>query len=142
MSSSDKAGRESNIALLKSVFEKMSSGRSAETVDDITDDFAFELPYGPGCKALNITGKDQWKMLNEMTWGGFARFALEITKVYEMLNPDELILEYRSDGEVAATGKPYKNRYIGYFKFQDGLIREWKEFHNPEIASRAMTADA
>lgn len=138
---SDTKRRQQNLDRLRSVFEKMSTGKSVETVADITDNFHFELPYGPGREAIKVEGKDAWKQMNEMTWGAFSRFGLEITKVHDMLNPDEFVLEYRSDGEVKATGKPYLNRYIGYFKLADGKIREWREFHNPEVVTEAMTAD-
>jgi ketosteroid isomerase-like protein len=40
---------------------------------------------------------------------------------------------------VRATGKPYRNRYIGVFRFRGGRICAWREFHNPEITAIAMT---
>lgn len=135
---SDVERRQQNVAKLKSVFNKMSTGRSVETISDITDDFEFELPYGPDRQPVKVKGKEPWKQMNEMTWGAFKQFGLEITKVHDMLNPDEVILEYRSEGEVAHTGKPYLNRYIGYFRFNKGLICEWREFHNPDVVSEAM----
>ena len=135
---SDAEHRQKNVTRLKAVFEKMSTGNSVDTVKDITDDFEFELPYGPNRSPVNVKGKEPWKQMNEMTWGAFKHFRLEISKVHELLNPDEVILEYRSQGEVAHTGKPYVNRYIGYFRFRNGLICEWREFHNPDVVSEAM----
>jgi ketosteroid isomerase-like protein len=58
--------------------------------------------------------------------------------VYELADPDLLIVEYQSDGLVRATGKPYRNRYIGVFRFRSGRICAWREFHNPEITAIAM----
>ncbi len=135
----DAERRKSNLLKLRSVFNKMSTGKSLETVSDISEDFEFELPYGPDRKPVKVKGREPWKQMNEMTWGAFSRFRLEITKIHEMLNPDEIILEYISNGEVKATGKTYLNRYIGYFRFDDGLICEWREFHNPDVVSEAMS---
>lgn len=141
---SDQQTREANIERFKSVVEKMSTARSLETVEDITDDFEFELPYGPGMQAMKVAGKDAWREMNATTWSMFEdnHIKLKVTNIHEMLSPDTLIAEYVSDGKVKHTGKPYVNRYIGIFRFRDGLICHWTEFHNPEITMDAMTPDA
>ena len=66
-----------------------------------------------------------------MTFRMFTDFALELTEVHACLDPDELIAEYRSTARVIRNGNDYKNRYIGVFRFRDGRISHWKEFHNP-----------
>jgi len=53
--------------------------------------------------------------------------------------PDELILEYVSNGEVLTTGRAYANTYIGVYRFRDGRIWQVKEFHNPLITERARS---
>jgi ketosteroid isomerase-like protein len=67
-----------------------------------------------------------------MTFKLFSSFALELVEVHECLDPDELIAEYRSDAVVERNGNEYRNRYIGVFRFRDGKISHWREFHNPE----------
>lgn len=128
-----------NRATVEKVFDLLSQQRHREVGEWITDDIDFELPYGPGQKALAVRGSKPWMGLNDATWPNFSRFSLAITNVYELADPDSLIVEYQSDGEVRATGKPYRNRYIGVFRFRGGRICAWREFHNPEITAIAMT---
>jgi ketosteroid isomerase-like protein len=138
---SDAERRATNRATIEKAFGILSQMRHRELADWITEDIDFELPYGPGQKALAVRGSAKWLALNDATWPAFARFQIGATRFHELADPDSLIVEYASDGEVRATGKPYKNRYIGVFRFRDGRICEWREFHNPEITAIAMTPD-
>jgi uncharacterized protein len=137
--SAESERRSGNRATVEKAFALLSQQRHKEVAELITDDIDFELPYGPGQKPLAVRGSKPWMALNDATWPAFARFSLAITDVYELADPDQLIVEYQSDGEVRATGKPYRNRYIGVFRFRNGRICAWREFHNPEITAIAMT---
>jgi ketosteroid isomerase-like protein len=137
--SAESERRSGNRATVEKAFGLLSQQRHKEIAELITDDIDFELPYGPVQKALAVRGSDRWIALNDATWPAFARFSLAITNVYELVDPDMLVVEYQSDGEVRATKKPYRNRYIGVFRFRGGRICAWREFHNPEITAIAMT---
>ena len=137
--SAESERRSGNRATVEKAFGLLSQQRHKEIAELITDDIDFELPYGPGQKPLAVRGSDRWMALNDATWPLFARFSLAITHVYEPADPDLLVVEYQSDGEVRATRKPYRNRYIGVFRFRGGRICAWREFHNPEITAIAMT---
>jgi Ketosteroid isomerase-related protein len=137
--SAESERRSGNRATVEKAFGLLSQQRHKEIAELITDDIDFELPYGPGQKALAVRGSDRWIALNDATWPAFTRFSLAITNVYELADPDMLVVEYQSDGEVRATKKPYRNRYIGVFRFRGGRICAWREFHNPEITAIAMT---
>ena len=142
MSADGAARRDKNRSILEEVFGMISTGRYADVGRLVSEDLYFELPYGPGRKALEVRGRSAFLALNEKTWPAFRRFELSITDVYPLLDPDKLIVEYRSDGEIIATGKPYLNRYIGIFGFRDGEICEWHEFHNPEVPAEAFRPDS
>ena len=43
------------------------------------------------------------------------------------------------DATVKHNGKPYRNRYIGIFRFRNTEIVSWREYHNPEETARAMS---
>lgn len=139
MHTNDTERRAAHRRAVESAFERISAGRSADVGSLVTEDLSFELPYGPGRKPMRTEGRENWLRLNEQTWPAFTRFALRITRVHDMLDPDELIVEYESDGEIAATGKPYRNRYVGLFRFRDGLICAWSEFHNPDVPAWAFS---
>ena len=140
--STDEAKRDANLRTVEKAFELISTGRSDEVGGLVTEDLYFELPYGPGRKAVEVRGRDAFLETNAQTWPNFKRFALEITDVHRLLDPDKLILEYRSDGEIISTGKPYLNRYVGIFGFRDGEICEWHEFHNPDVPAWSFTPDS
>jgi hypothetical protein len=66
-------------------------------------------------------------------------FSLAITNVHELADPDALIVEYQSDGEVRATSKPYRTATSACSASAAGGSVAWREFHNPEITAIAMT---
>lgn len=142
MSSGQDVIRKRNLQTLERAFEMLSTRRYAELGSLVSEDLYFELPYGPGRKALEVRGRDAFVGLNAKTWPSFSRFKIAMTNVYPLVDPEKLIIEYRSDGEIIATGKPYLNRYVGIFGFRDGEICEWHEFHNPEVPAEAFRPDA
>ena len=138
MGSDERARREAHRTVIEQIFDRISTGRYDEVGPLVAEDVYFELPYGPGRKPVEVRGRERFLALNAQTWPAFRRFALTITQVHELLDPDRLILEYTSDGEIEATGKPYVNRYVGIFGFRDGLVCEWHEFHNPDVPAWAF----
>ena len=52
-----------------------------------------------------------------------------------------LIAEYTSDGIAVPTGKPYRNVYIGIWRFRDRRICGIREFFNPALTAEALTPD-
>ena len=77
----------------------------------------------------------------ESGWWGHSKCSaspLHITEVYPCVDPDLVIAEYTSQGEVIPTGRRYSNRYIGLWRFRDGKVCFTREYLNPEIARAAM----
>jgi len=129
--------RQSNRAVVQEVIATISAGRFERLADYVTDDLVFELPYGPEFMPNPIVGREPWNQMQLMTFKLFRSFALELVEVHECLDPDELIAEYRSDAVVARNDNAYVNRYIGVFRFRNGKICAWREYHNPE-ATRVL----
>lgn len=133
----DAAKREANEALVRRIMGHISANELPEMIALMHDDLEFELPYGGDMMPAPVD-KGVFASMQEPTFSMFSRFKLEPTIFHAMLDPDELVAEYRSDAEVKATGKAYLNRYIGVFRFKDGKVVAWREFHNPEIVSEAF----
>ncbi len=72
----------------------------------------------------------------------FDPYSYQVDQVYRLADPDTLIAEYGSFTRYRPTGREYANRYLGIFRFRDGLITYWREYVNPEIIRRAMQQDA
>ena len=124
--------RAANRQVVSTVLDTVSAGKFEQLADYVTDDLVFELPYGPDFMPNPIEGRDAWNQMQLMTFKLFSSFALALIEVHDCVDPDELIAEYRSDAVVARNGNAYRNRYIGVFRFRDGKISHWREFHNPE----------
>jgi uncharacterized protein len=93
-----------------------------------TDDFVLELPYAD--PPVRLEGKEVVRGYLQQAFEVY-RFSLTITHVHEMLDPDQLVLEYTSSGSNLSTGEPYANVYIGVYGFRDGLIAAVREYYNP-----------
>ena len=72
---------------------------------------------------------------------GRFEFTLSLVEVHFCVDPDLLVAEYTSEGRAAATGKPYRNTYIGLWRFRDGRICGVKEYLNPMVVAEALTPD-
>ena len=135
----DEAGqRERNLELVRQVFAHISAGEHERMVELMADDLVFELPYGPKGMPGRFESKRKFQRLQAGMFPLFSRFALELVEVHPTLDPSMLVAEYRSDAQVKKNGAPYQNRYIGVFRFREGKICFWREFHNPEAASAAL----
>lgn len=133
------ARREANKALLQKVFDAMGTGDAAALATLYTDDYTLELPYASP-EPIKVSG-----LANVGSYVGEAlkvfRFTLTLTEIYDLADPDILIAEYVSQGEVTTTGAPYNNSYIGIWRFRDGQVCGTKEWYNPEISARALASD-
>ena len=124
-----------NLEILQSVFDSM--GDADAVVAHYTDDYVMELPYAHPDKPDVTEGKEA---VRQRLVGAFKvfRFSLHITEVYPCVDPDLLIAEYTSQGEVVPTGRRYSNRYIGLWRFRDGKVCFTREYLNPEAAKAAL----
>ena len=130
--------REANKALLQKVFDAMGTGDAAALATLYTHDYTLELPYASP-EPIKVSG-----LANVGSYVGEAlkvfRFTLTLTEIYDLADPDILIAEYVSQGEVTTTGAPYNNTYIGIWRFRNGQVCGTKEWYNPEISARALAS--
>jgi len=49
-----------------------------------------------------------------------------------------LVLEYASEGKVAATGAPYANRYISVLTLRDREVAHWRDYLDPVTVFDAL----
>jgi len=133
----DTERRAANRELVQRVLATVSAGAFDQLPGYMADDLVFELPYGPDFMPNPIEGLEAWNQMQLLTFAMFSSFALELVEIHDCLDPDELVAEYRSEAVVARNGNDYRNEYIGVFRFRDGKIARWKEFHNPE-ATRVL----
>ena len=61
-------------------------------------------------------------------------------QVFELLDPQTLIAEYRSDSRHLASGLPYRNSYLGILRFRDGQVCYWREDIKPQTITELQKA--
>lgn len=127
----------SNEATVRAVFAAITAGAYDELANYVTEDLHFELPYAPKGIPSVTEGRATWDQNQRMTFELFDGFASTVDEVYPGADPDVIVVEYHSEATVRSNGKQYRNRYVGIFRFRDGRICLWKEFHDPQ-ATRVL----
>jgi uncharacterized protein len=104
------------------------------------DDVEFELAYAPEFMDMPVRGRAALVNLYASILGPmFDGFTIAPDEVILGADPDVAVVTYASDATVKHNGKPYRNRYVGIFRFRDGEIVSWREYHNPEETARALS---
>jgi ketosteroid isomerase-like protein len=122
----------SNEDIVRAVLAHISASEYDRLADYVAEDLHFELPYAAPPIPNAFDGRDTWDSMQRSTFKMFTSFRNEPTAIYATTDPDVIIAEYASDAVVARNGKPYRNKYVGIFRFRDGKIAAWREYHNPE----------
>ncbi len=113
--------------------------RVTELVEHFADDAVMELPFAPGKMAKEYRGKDAIAAFQVFARDSFSEFAMTVDAVHETADPNVVIAEHRSDAVVAANGRPYRNRYVTVFRFDDaGRIVLWREYYDAGVVVRAF----
>ncbi len=130
----EKKVRERNIDVLKTAISSIGGGNSEIFSNLYTDDWVLELPYSEPPKVLKGIDEILAYLKPQM---GKLEFTLTLTEIFECVDPNLLIAEYVSEGRSTITDKPYRNSYIGLWRFHEGKICGVKEYLNPLIATEA-----
>jgi ketosteroid isomerase-like protein len=131
-------------ATVAALFEHLSALDIDGVAGFFTDDVVMEIAFQP--EGQGFWSRTEGKSALHRFFGSlpvlFDGFAISATRTYPLADPDGVIVRYRGDARVRATGKPYCNNYIGVFIFaEDGRIREWTEFHNPLVLLAAFNRE-
>ena len=128
--------RQLQLAVLRKAFAGIAAGDADAMLANYTDDMVLELPYSS--PPLRFEGKEKVRRFLQGAFKVF-RFTLEIgDDVYDLVDPDTLVLEYTGQGSVLTTGKPYNNSYISVYRFRGDKICHVREYVNPTVANEAL----
>jgi uncharacterized protein len=113
--------------------------RVDELIAYFRDDAVMELPFAPGRMQRRYEGKDAIAAFQRFARDSFSQFSMTVDAIHETADPNVLIAEHRSDAVVAGNGRPYQNRYVTVFEFDDdGKIRTWREYYDAGVVVRAF----
>jgi uncharacterized protein len=135
---SDADVRARNLEAIRKAFEGVSAADADQMLEHYTEDLVMELPYI--IPPLTINSREEVRTYLREAFKAF-KFRIWITEVHPTVDPEMAVLEYKSEGQIATTGKRYANTYIGVYWFRDGRISRVKEFFNPEITAVALSSD-
>jgi ketosteroid isomerase-like protein len=127
----------SHLEVLKRVFAHMAKGDAAAAVAHYTPDYVIEFPYPVARGPFKVEGRDTVRDYLSRAFQVF-RFELEIDVVHPSSDPDLLIAEYHGRGRALSTGRPYDNRYVGFWWFRGDAICRTREYYDQGVADAAL----
>lgn len=105
----------------------------------LAPDIVMELPYAPAPLPRRYDGLSAVLGFQRASAALFSSFSIAVERVHVVEDAPVVVAEYRSDGVVAATHGPYRNRYITVFELDPGgRVRRWREFYDPAVVQAAF----
>ena len=126
--------RRRNVATTVALFEAFSAGDTGALVAAVGDDLVYDAPWYD----LRREGRDQFAAMLAAVEERFATVLYEVVEVFPLVDPDLVVVEVRSDHAVRGSDRRYRNQYIQFLRFRDGLVVEWREFSNPDAYRAAF----
>jgi hypothetical protein len=128
-----------NATVLKECFAAISAGDVDRLIERYTADCVLEFPYRSREGDFAIRGREEVREYLKRALQNVA-FELTLTELHPAADPDLLVAEYRAEGRLRASGRPYRNRYVGLWWFRDGRVRRTREYYDPIAAAEALAA--
>jgi ketosteroid isomerase-like protein len=115
----------------------------AMDVDGLLERFAadavIEVPFAPGQMPKVYEGRAAVRGFLELARNSFSPFSITVDAIHALDDPRVVVAEFRSDGVVQANGRPYCNRYVVFYTFDDhGLVTNWREYYDAGVVVRAF----
>lgn len=99
-------------------------------LDLFHDDAVFEFPFAPG-GAVHQAGKTAMAAYLADGVDSTVLEAFVLTAAYPMSDGHTTVLEYESQGHDRASGRPYRQHYVGIYQVTDGRLTLIREYFNP-----------
>jgi ketosteroid isomerase-like protein len=132
----------SNVERVREMLRLVDDLRVDELVEYFAADAAMELPFAPGRMPKRYEGREAIAEFQRSVRGSFSDFSMTVDAIHETTDPHVVIAEFRSDGVVSKNGRPYQNRYITLFEFDDaGALVLWREYYDAGVVVRAFRPD-
>ncbi|KAF8989132.1 hypothetical protein BDQ17DRAFT_1373513 [Cyathus striatus] len=115
---------------------RIMDARSYTQLDDIMTE-EFTLTFLPASTGLPVAhSRDETKGLLGSLGRTIQEFKLEATEIIEM--DDVIVARYRSNGTLVS-GDPYKNEYMGIYRFKGDLLSSVEEMMDSKYLSEIMS---
>jgi ketosteroid isomerase-like protein len=131
----DDARRAQNCETVRTMMRAFSSGDPATLLAHVADDVVYEAPYY--AQFTTKHGRDQLAAMLTAVEDRFSSILYEVVELFPTTDPDLVVAEIRGDHAVKGSDRRYRNHYIQFLHFRDGLVDHWREFSNPLVYSEA-----
>jgi hypothetical protein len=129
----------SNTDRAREILSLADEMRVDELIEHFSDDAVMELPFAPGRMQKRYDGKDAILAFQRFARDSFSTFSMVVDAIHETRDPHVVIAEHHSDGIVRENGRPYRNRYVTFFTFDDGgRVCRWREYYDAGAVVRAF----
>lgn len=135
---SDGEERARNMAAMEAIRDLLRVGDWPGLAGCWVDDGVMELPFALPGTPNRLDGIRAIAANQSAALELFSRFATPEFVIHQTIDPCVFFAEYASEAEVRATGRPYRNSYVGYFRFRSGKLVRWKEYFNPSVVREAF----
>jgi ketosteroid isomerase-like protein len=103
------------------------------------DNAVIEVPFAPGRMPKRHEGRAAVREFLELARDSFSPFTITVDAVHATDDADVVVAEFHSDGIVRANGRPYENRYVVFFTFDnEGRLTNWREYYDAGVVVRAF----
>ena len=133
----DKDQRKQNVEIAIRFINNLLQPHYEDSFEIVNDDCKIEMPFAHDM--ASVLNRENFQETFKLGLNMISDISFKVNKIHQMLNPDELIVEFEGDGTWTSTGKKYCNRYISYFFFKDGKISLYREYFDPVIIAEAAT---
>jgi len=128
-----------NVDRVREILTLADGMRVDELVELFADDAVMELPFAPGKMPRRYVGKVAVGEFQRFARDAFSEFSMTVDAIHQTGDPQVVVAEHRSEAVVAENGRPYRNRYVTFFTFDDdGLITQWREYYDAGVVVKAF----
>jgi ketosteroid isomerase-like protein len=128
--------RRRNYETVRTMLACFSAGDKEGQLAHVTDDVVYAAPYYP--QMADRHGRDEMRTMLEHVEERFEQVSYVVTDWFPTVDPDLVIVEVEGDNVVRGGDRHYRNHYVMFLRFRDGLVHEWTEFSNPNVYAAAV----
>jgi uncharacterized protein len=125
--------RRSNAKLVQRFLDAINDSWDINVMRSVVaEDFLFVIPFAPAWFQVRYEGREP-----ALAFLDSVRHLMEPENLHDVTidtlasDPCDVVATYRSATRMKATGLPYRNEYIGWFRVRDGKITSFAEYLDP-----------
>jgi ketosteroid isomerase-like protein len=130
-----------NLDLVHELCRRLSKADYDGAVEMMAEDLRHEAPFTPAGPPMVRKGAAAFRELCDQVLPNLEGWEVSVTEAYPTVDSTCVIAEGEGKGTFVATGEPYANRYVWFFKIVGDRVTEWKEYANPLPLMTLLTAE-